>query len=338
MLISTIIPVLNEAKNLKQFIEETDRYLNNPEYAYEYIFVDDGSEDNSADIIKQLTSTHPIKLIKLSRNFGKENAIYAGLSSTKADAAIIIDADLQHPPSLIPQFIKHWEQGSEMVYGILEDRQHQGRIKRFFSDRYYRLINKLTSITIPRNAGDFRLVSRRAINAILSCKEKNLFMKGLYAWIGLPSQGIPYKARIRHAGTTKWSPFKLLSLAIEGITSFSNVPLRMATVVGITISSLSFCYAIYIIISALLFGIKTPGFPSLIVTILFLGGLQLIAVGIVGEYIAKIYTEVKSRPHYILNTLEHKGEVILNGSVDTQQGPPDNSKKSEVFQKTHDNT
>ena len=300
MLISLIIPMLNEAKNLPSLCERLEKNLPS-KFTYEYVFIDDGSTDDSVKVAQGLKTKQKLQVIEFSRNFGKESAIYAGLKSCKGDAAVIIDADLQHPPELIKTFVTKWQAGADMVYGVLDARKHQGFFRKWFSNRFYQMLNLLSETHIPQNAGDFRLLNRKVIDAIISCPERSLFMKGLYAWVGFNTCAVPYQPNDRADGKKgRWSFGSLFNLAIAGVTSFSSIPLRIATLVGLFISIFAFIYGVYIIASTLVYGTSTPGFATIMVVILFLGGIQLIAIGIVGEYIAKIFNEVKVRPRYIV--------------------------------------
>lgn len=303
MLISLIIPIYNEEKSILKLVKQIDQTLISSTHQYEYVFIDDGSADDSKKIIQALPNQNKIILASFSRNFGKESAIYAGLSLCNGDAAIILDADLQHPVELILQFIEYWEQGYQMVYGVMTNRTHENRIKKSLSNNFYKLLDSLTETKIPKNAGDFRLVDKKVITALLSCKERNQFMKGLYNWVGFKSIAVPFSPNIRLAGKSKWPFNKLMNLAITGITSFSNIPLRLVVFFGFIISFFSFMYGTWIILEVIIEGIKTPGFATIMCTITFLGGVQLIATGIVGEYIASIFNEVKQRPHYIIDTI-----------------------------------
>lgn len=302
--ISLIIPIYNEESNLPNLFSTLNAQLKESAFNYEYILVNDGSTDNTSQIIKELDLQHPLLSISFSRNFGKEAAIFAGLEHCKGDAAVILDADLQHPIDLIPEFIKKWQSGYDMVYGLLQNRHHQNFLKKGLSKLFYKILDLLSEIKIPANAGDFRLLNRKVINSILKCSEKNQFMKGLYSWVGFKSYAIPYQANERQSSNTRWSYAKLFRLAIQGLTSFSNLPLRLATIFGLTTSFVAFFYGVWILTSTILNGISTPGFATTIVVILFLGGAQLTCIGIVGEYIAKIFTEVKGRPHYIVSDTE----------------------------------
>ncbi len=297
--LSFVIPVYNEKDNIELFIKELLTFIKQHQLNAEAIFVDDGSQDGSANIIASHADPL-IKLIQLSRNFGKEAALFAGLEHATGDATILMDADLQHPFSLVEQFIHHWQQGIDVVYAIRKNRENEHWLKRVPTKIFYHMLKYSTDVSIPPNAGDFRILSKRARQALLTCDERNLFMKGLYAWVGFQSLGIPYTVPERAYGKSQWNYKSLTELAITGITSFSNIPLRVWSLIGFAISALAMTYAGFIIVKTLLFGSDAPGFATLIVAIMFLGGIQLLSIGILGEYLAKVFNEVKKRPRYII--------------------------------------
>lgn len=300
--ISCVVPVCNEEDNIVDFIRQASAQLERLGNEYELILVDDGSHDTSVTQIKTLMPDFPnLKLIVLSRNFGKEQAITAGLRATQGDVAMIIDADFQHPIELIPDFLQHWAQGYDMVYGVRNNREHDGLIKKQLTRVFYKLMNLIANINIPANAGDFRLLDRKVVDALNNLQEKNRYMKGLYAWVGYQSIGIPFEVSERRNGHSGWSFKKLFNLAITGITSFSDVPLRAWTVIGSMISFVSLLYAFWIVMKTLVYGVDTPGFATLIVAITFIGGIQILSIGIIGEYIASIFNEVKQRPQYLID-------------------------------------
>jgi glycosyltransferase involved in cell wall biosynthesis len=298
--ISCIVPVYNEEANVLAFFSQLQACLLKLTHHFEIIVVDDGSHDATVEIIVQLPKEYRIKLLKFSRNFGKEIALMAGLEHCSGTVAILMDADFQHPMQLLPTFVAQWGAGYNMVYGIRQNRDNESYIKRNFAHLFYWLMAKLTKINVPNNAGDFRLLDRKVINALNSFKERTRFMKGLYAWVGFNKVAVPYAVQERVAGKSSWGLAKLTELAITGITSFSNVPLRVWGFVGFVISFISLIYAIYIVTVTLLYGADLPGFPTLAVAVMFFGGIQLLSIGILGEYIARIFTEVKQRPKYIL--------------------------------------
>lgn len=298
--ISCVIPVYNEEAVVESFLKELSGHLAQLTQHYEILVVDDGSRDNTVEKVLSLSAQCPVKLLALSRNFGKEAAMTAGLESCKGEVAILLDADFQHPVQLLTSFLKHWGEGYDMVYGVRQSRASESPVKRNFARLFYWLMSQITHIDIPNNAGDFRLFDRRVVNALKQFPERTRFMKGLYAWIGFKKIGVPYEVQERAAGRSSWGMMKLFELALAGITSFSDVPLRVWGFVGFIISCISLVYAIYLVTSTLLFGTDFPGFPTIVVAIVFLGGVQLLSIGILGEYIARIFTEVKQRPNYLI--------------------------------------
>jgi glycosyltransferase involved in cell wall biosynthesis len=305
ILLSIVVPSYNEEEVLTEFHKRISEVLDSISIDAEIIYVNDGSNDNSLTIMRSLRESDPrIAIVDLSRNFGKEIAMTAGLDHASGDAVVIIDADLQHPPELIPEMLKKWMEGYDIVYATMVSRVGENVIKRVAKHAYYRLVRSISSVNIPENAGDYRLLSRRALNSVKQLREKHRFMKGLFSWIGYPQISIPYQPDRRHAGRTKWSFLDLWNLAIEGITSFTIIPLKIATYLGVLTAFVAFAYAGYIIFKKLIFGEPVPGFPSLMVMILFLGGIQLITIGIIGEYLGRVFIETKQRPLYILKTYE----------------------------------
>lgn len=298
--VSCVVPIFNETANIQNFIECLQTTLQSLTDKYEIILVDDGSKDNSVYCIQQLAKIYPLKLLGLSRNFGKEIALTAGLEHAQGEVAILLDADFQHPIPLITAFLEHWANGYDMVYGLREDRATDTYLKRQSAHLFYWLMQKIAKVDIPNNAGDFRLLDRKIIKALANFPERTRFMKGLYAWVGFKKIGISYSVQERKAGKSSWGLRHLTELAITGITSFSDVPLRVWGFIGFVVSGISFLYALYMITVTLLFGADLPGFPTLVVAIMFLGGIQLLSIGILGEYIARIFTEVKQRPKYLI--------------------------------------
>ena len=302
--ISCIVPVLNEAALAEAFLNALVAQLTTITTAFEILVIDDGSTDNTPTLISKLTEQEPsIKMIRFSRNFGKEHAIAAGLKYCRGDVGIILDADFEHPIELIPTFLKRWAEGYDMVYGLREDRDAQSKVRRFFSNLFYKMLRIMTKIKIPANAGDFRLIDRAAIDSLNNCEERTRFMKGLYAWIGYSSIAVPFKVNERPAGKSRHHYRRLTELAVTGFISFSDVPLRVWGLIGLLISFISFCSALYIIIDTLINGATVPGYATIMVTIVFFGGIQLLSIGIVGEYIARIFHEVKRRPPYVIEKM-----------------------------------
>ncbi|MDQ4136895.1 MAG: glycosyltransferase family 2 protein, partial [Pseudomonadota bacterium] len=268
---------------------------------WEVIFVDDGSRDETWSLIKELSRRDSrIGAVSFSRNFGKEIAIAAGLDHARGDAVVIMDADLQHPPEMIEAFVERWRDGYLMVYGQRTDRSDETRFKRGFAQLFYRLFARFGEIPLPEGAGDFRLIDRRGVEVLRTLGERARFSKGLYAWIGFKTTGVPFIVEERRFGTTKWSFRKLFRFAFDGIAAFSTVPLRIWTYIGFLISFLAIATALFFTIRTLLFGTDLPGFPSLIVSVMFFSGIQLMSLGIVGEYVGRIFAEVKRRPLYVV--------------------------------------
>jgi glycosyltransferase involved in cell wall biosynthesis len=298
--VSCVIPVYNEQAVIETFIDSLHHTLAQLTNHFEIIIVDDGSRDYTIEKVLPLTNNDAIKLLGLSRNFGKEIALTAGLEHSSGEVVVLMDADFQHPLEMLPTFLQHWAEGYDMVYGTRVDRESESYFKRNFARLFYWLMRKMAKIDIPNNAGDFRLLDYKIVAALKQFSERTRFMKGLYAWVGYKKLAVPYSVKERVAGKTSWGFSRLAELAITGITSFSDVPLRVWSFIGFIISLISFIYAIYIITVTLLFGADLPGFPTLVVAIMFLGGIQLLSIGILGEYIARIFTEVKQRPKYLL--------------------------------------
>ncbi|MBR5599364.1 MAG: glycosyltransferase family 2 protein [Alphaproteobacteria bacterium] len=301
--ISFVIPMYNEEEVIATFFATMERTLSKlKKYTYEYICVNDGSNDKTFSILKSYAKKHPnIKVISFSRNFYKEQAIFAGLAEARGRCIIPMDADLQDPPELILKFLKKWEAGYEVVYGIRTDRKKDSFIKRATAKLFYKIFNMIAERPIPENTGDYRLMDRKVVDAILEIKENKLFMKGIFSWVGFKSCGIEYKRPQRVAGETKFNYWKLWNFALDGITSSTTLPLRIWTYIGCIIALISGLYAIYIIFRTIFMGVAVPGYASLFVSILFFGSVQLIVLGIFGEYLGRIFVEVKRRPRYIID-------------------------------------
>ena len=306
-LLSLVVPLYNERPMLPLFFERVLPVLATLDLHWEIVLIDDGSDDGSAQYIHSVIDRTPgIRLIKLSRNFGKEAAMTAGLEHAKGDAVIVLDADLQDPPEQIPAMVECWQSGVDVVLMQRRSRAGETAFKRWSAHLFYRLLNRTSRTNIPVDTGDFRLMSRKAVNALLVLKERNRYMKGLFAWIGMPTQVIQYDREPRAAGETKWDYPGLVGLALEGLTSFSVSPLRWATMIGLIAASMGAVFGVWIVVKALMLGDATSGYPSLVAIISFLGGIQLMSVGIVGEYVGKTYMESKQRPVYLTE------EVIEN--------------------------
>lgn len=301
-IISVIIPCYNEQETVNRFYKEIKRVTDDIlDYSFEFIYVNDGSKDQTASLVKELhVKDERVCLVDFSRNFGKEAAMLAGMELAQGDAIVIMDVDLQDPPELVPKMIKLYEEGYENIYTRRRNREGEPPIRSFFANLFYKLINQMSDVEIINGARDYRLLSRRAVDELIKLKEKNRFSKGLFQWVGYDSICLEFDHVERVAGETKWSFMKLVDYAIEGITDFSNAPLRFATYTGIVIAVISFLYLIYILIETMINGSTTAGWPSLVCIILFLGGIQLIFLGVIGQYIGRIYNEVKERPIYIV--------------------------------------
>lgn len=300
--LTVLIPVFNEADGLDALLARLRPVLDETKLAWTLLFVDDGSHDGTVDRIRALNAENPkITAITFSRNFGKEIAIAAGLQDATGDAVVIMDADLQHPPEVIPTFIAKWREGYENVYGQRLDRKSDGPIRSLFSRAFYRLYNGLVDTDIPKGAGDFRLLDRRAVAAMNQISETARFNKGLFSWIGFKSTGVPYTVADRAVGTTKWRFRRLLSFAVDGITSFTTLPLRIWSLIGALVSMFALGYATIFLVGTLIFGANLPGFPTLIVSVMLFSGIQLISLGVIGEYLGRVYEEVKARPLYIVS-------------------------------------
>ena len=303
MYITLIVPIYNESDVLELFYTHITKIIDPLTYNFEILFVDDGSKDQSLEIIRKLAGLDPrISYISLSRNFGKESAMSAGVDHAEGDAVIFIDADLQDPPELIPKMIEKWLEGYDGVYAQRAKRDIDPLAKRVTAEWFYTIIGKLSRFDIPSNAGDYRLISRRSVMALRSMPEANRFMKGLFAWVGYRQASISYSREKRVAGDTKFNYWKLWNLALDGITAFTTLPLRMASYIGLCVASLAFIYGISIIFKTLVFDDPVPGYPSLMTVVLFLGGLQLMFLGILGEYLGRMFEEVKRRPLYLVDS------------------------------------
>jgi polyisoprenyl-phosphate glycosyltransferase len=299
--LSVIIPVHNESENIEPLCGRLIPVLNGLTPVWEIIFVDDGSRDDTLALVKAQSARDPrIGAVSFSRNFGKEVAIAAGLDHARGRAVVIMDADLQHPPEVIERFVARWREGYVMVYGQRTSRADESAVKRGFARLFYRLFDSFTHMHLPEGAGDFRLIDARGVEVLRGLSERSRFSKGLYAWIGFKTIGIPFVVEERRHGATKWSFRTLFRFAFDGITAFSTVPLRVWTYLGGLISVLAITAAAYFAVRTLLFGVDVAGYPSLIVSITFLGGVQLMSLGIIGEYIGRIFAEVKRRPLYVV--------------------------------------
>lgn len=299
--LAVVVPAYNEAAVLESFHARLMRVLDELPLEASVLYVDDGSGDDTWHVIEGLMARDACTgALKLSRNFGKEAALTAGLDHADADAVVVIDADLQDPPELIPALVERWREGHDVVYATRTAREGETAFKRATAALFYRGMERLSDTPLPRDTGDFRLLSRRALDALRQLRERQRFMKGLFAWIGYRQTAVYYLREPRQAGGTKWNYWRLLQLAIEGVTSFSTAPLRLATWIGTLSSLLAFLYGLWVFGKAALFGDPVHGYPSLMVVILFLGGVQLLALGVIGEYLGRNYAESKQRPLYFI--------------------------------------
>jgi glycosyltransferase involved in cell wall biosynthesis len=301
ILLSIIVPAFNEEEVLPEFYRRVAAMAEGIDAAAELIFINDGSTDQTLSLLQELKAGDPrVAILDLSRNFGKEIAMTAGLDHAHGDAVVVIDADLQDPPELIPEMLRQWQEGYDVVYAKRTSRAGESAMKKFTAHVFYRLIRRMSRVDIPPDTGDFRLLSRRAVDALVGLREQHRFMKGLFAWVGYPQKAILYERDARFDGETKWNFTGLWNFAIEGITSFSILPLKMASYVGVFTALSAFVYGIFIIFQTLFYGNPVAGYPSLLVVVLFLGGIQLIALGVIGEYLGRMFDETKGRPLYLL--------------------------------------
>ncbi len=299
--ITCVVPAFNEAECIAAFINELCTYLSQLTDHYDVIVVDDGSSDGTGFEVISASGGLPVMLLGLSRNFGKEAAISAGLDAANGEVVVIIDADFQQPISLIGEFVRQWQHGYEMVYGLRINRRTDPPVRRWLSRMFYKILSRGASIDIPPDAGDFRLLDRRVVIALRQLTERGKFMKGLYSWVGFSQTSVPFDYAERRSGGSKFRFVGLFDLAVTGLTSFSSFPLRIWVAVGSVISGFSILYALYILTRTLICGADVPGWATLIVAITFLGGIQLLSIGILGEYVARIFTEVKRRPSYVVS-------------------------------------
>jgi len=314
--ITIMIPCYNEEDTIPLFYSRIRPVIDSLEEEVELLFVNDGSRDGTLERIRELQRRDPrVQYVDLSRNYGKEIAMAAGFDYASGDAVINIDCDLQDPPELIPEMIRFWKEGYDDVYAQRKKRNGEPWFKRFTAHVFYRLLARLTPIPVPIDTGDYRLLSSRAIRALRSMRESQRYTKGLYSIVGFRKKAIPYEREPRAAGQTKWNYARLFGLAMEGITTFSVMPLRISTFIGIFTSFAAFVYMAYIVLRTLIYGVDFPGYASLVSFVLFLGGLQLLALGILGEYVGRIFMETKRRPLYFVN--EYSGET----ETDDQNAP-----------------
>jgi glycosyltransferase involved in cell wall biosynthesis len=298
--LSVVIPVYNEVENISILYNRLTRVMEEAKIDFEIVFVDDGSRDESVQKLNEIgASDRRVIVIELARNFGHQVAITAGLDFASGRAIAVMDADLQDPPEILPKFIAKWREGHDVVYAIREHRK-EGWLKRTSYSAFYRLLRHVSNINIPLDAGDFCVMDRRVVDLLKSMPERNRFVRGIRSWVGLNQVGLPFERRARHAGTSKYTIGRLMLLALDGLISFSYVPLRIITALGLSVSFLSLFLAVFFFVKKLLYGLNPPGYASLIVSIFFLAGIQLITLGVIGEYVGRIFEEAKQRPKYIL--------------------------------------
>lgn len=301
--LSFVVPCYNEAVNIRALYDRILSVMAPRPETWECVCVNDGSSDDTLDILMALQDKDPrIRVIDLSRNFGKEAALTAGLDHARGNAAIPLDADLQDPPELVPELVARWQAGYDVVNAVRLSRDGEGFVKRASAHAFYRVFNRISKVPIPEDTGDFRLMSRPVLEALRRLPERRRFMKGLFAWVGFRTTSVGYHRAPRLGGKTTWSYVRLWRFALDGVLSFSDAPLRIASYLGLVVSLLSFLYALDLLVRTLLFGNPVKGYPSLMVALLFLGGVQLMALGIIGEYLARVYDEAKGRPVYIART------------------------------------
>lgn len=299
--ISCVVPVFNEAEVITPFLEALTEQLKAITPKFDILVVDDGSRDDTVPLVEAFARTNPAtKLIALSRNFGKEAALTAGIDAVEGEVALLIDADFQHPLEMIPVFLNYWRHGYDMVYGVRTDRLGESWLKKKGAQMFYRIMSNSTGVEVPAHAGDFRLMSRSVIQALQKMPERSRFMKGIYAWVGFKRIGVPFEVQERMAGESGWGYGKLTNLALSGITSFTTVPLRMVGALGLLISFISVFYALFVVFRTIVLGSPLPGWPTVVIAITFIGGIQLLSLGVLGEYISGIFNEVKQRPTYLV--------------------------------------
>lgn len=319
--ISLIVPCHNEVENLSALYDRIKAVMEKTGKSWEMVCVNDGSMDSTLEYLMALQQQdHRIIVIDLSRNFGKEAALTAALDHARGNCAIPLDADLQDPPELIPELLIKWQEGYDIVNAVRLSRDGESWLKRASAHAFYRIINRMSVVDIPTDTGDFRLLSRPVLDALKMLPERRRFMKGLFAWVGFSTTEVYYHREPRYAGKSTWNYWRLWNFAVEGVTSFSQVPLQLASHLGLAVSVFAFLYAIYLLIGTMVYGNPVKGYPSMMVTLLFLGGVQLIALGVIGEYLGRIYEETKGRPVYLVRS-------IVTNSTPNQIGQNDAEKK-----------
>jgi glycosyltransferase involved in cell wall biosynthesis len=309
-LLSLVVPVFNEEESIDIFLDTLEPLMKRDGLRFEIVFVNDGSRDNTLGrLLDRGAADRRLRVVNLSRNFGKEAALTAGIDHARGDVIVPMDIDLQDPPELIEAFMARWREGYDIVYGVRTQRTWDTTAKRVSASWFYRVFNSMSPVRIPENVGDFRLVDRRAVEVLRQLPERNRFMKGLFAWVGFTSIGVPYERPRRAAGSSKFNLWRLWNFAIDGVVSFSTAPLRAWFYVGVVIATIAVLYALFIITRVLIFGIDTPGYASLLIVVLLMGAIQLLSLGIIGEYLGRLFLEVKSRPIYVIEGVYEDGTV-----------------------------
>ena len=310
-LLSLVVPVFDEEESIDLFLNGVEPYLDSAGLKFEIVFVNDGSRDDTlAHLLDCSARDRRIRVVNLSRNFGKEAALTAGIDHARGDILIPMDIDLQDPPGLFKPFIERWREGYDIVYGVRAARTSDTAAKRVTAGWFYRAFNSMSPVRIPANVGDFRLVDRRAIEVLRRLPERNRFMKGLFAWVGFNAIGVPYERPQRAAGSSKFNLWRLWNFALDGVVSFSTVPLRASFYGGLAIAAVAVFYALFIVGRVLLFGIDTPGYASLLIVVLLMGAIQLVSIGIIGEYLGRLFLEVKGRPIYVVEGVYEEGAAL----------------------------
>lgn len=305
--VSCVVPCFNEATNLRQLLPQLEEMLWATHLRWEIIVVDDGSTDDTEAVASEWCERSGFRYISLSRNFGKEAAITAGLGAATGDAVVLLDGDMQHSPALVRTMIDHWLAGAEVVYAVREDRNDEGRLKKLGTRLFYKLLNASDRFDVPENAGDFRLMDRKVVDVLVGLPERGRFMKGLYAWVGFRAVALPYTPAPRAEGRSSFNGRRLLKLALDGLTAFTTWPLRMVSVVGLMLAVPAFAYGSYVVVDHMVFGNEVSGWATIVVSLMFFIGVQMISTGIVGEYVARIFEEVKGRPVYVIREQRGSG-------------------------------
>jgi glycosyltransferase involved in cell wall biosynthesis len=309
-LLSLVVPVFDEEESIDLFLDTVLPLMERDGFRFEIVFVNDGSRDNTlACLLDRGALDRRFRIVNLSRNFGKEAALTAGIDHARGDVIVPMDIDLQDPPELIEPFMARWREGYDIVYGVRTQRAWDTAAKRLSANWFYRVFNSMSPVRIPENVGDFRLVDRRAVEVLRQLPERNRFMKGLFAWVGFNAVGVPYERPQRAAGSSKFNLWRLWNFALDGVVSFSTAPLRAWFYVGVVIAAVAVLYALFIVTRVLLFGIDTPGYASLLIAVLLMGAIQLLSLGIIGEYLGRLFLEVKGRPIYVVEGVYENGDV-----------------------------